>query len=481
MSAGGEEFSLQRSGDGWTAFDAKGAGRKANAKAVQELLGRLTAADLVRGFAAADSKDEAKGFSAPAAKIALYSGLEKPEKTGTKAKPKGDAAAVLTFGKEASDVVNVRRQVGKSTLDVLIPGDVLALARRKRIDYVEVAVPPLSPEQVKGVAFNRGDVGFEFERDDKPGSVNLATWTIKAPKESAGRMADPDKVFDLLNALSFVAVRKVVDDAPTADTLARLGLAADKPRLKATLKLKDGADRVYVFGSDTPDKLAVYAKTEDGIAFETDRGPVDKATQGDVLDMVVYRADPAKITGVKLSGWKYETGLDAPVSWEFALKDGRWAFKGDKKPPIPLDPAKVEDLIRAAMRPKAEAFVTPKGVKPEHKLTVDEGALKVELLGDGGPIELDARGDDERRQEFVRGDEQAAGRRGVHGAGGGIFVAAGRAEGVPDEVTSASGRWTNWNAGCGNSCVNGLCSRSTRLPRPTSSAGPASPASTSMK
>src|SRR6202040_3383403 len=88
-------------------------------------------------------------------------------------------------------------------------------------------------------------------------------WTIKEPKELAGRRASEQSIHSILFTLQTLqAVRYVVDNPADADLQPVYSLKTPQVEVKVTLP---GADKdkteeyVYQFGKETDDKQGVFA------------------------------------------------------------------------------------------------------------------------------------------------------------------------------------------------------------------------------
>jgi hypothetical protein len=217
-------------------------------------------------------------------------------------------------------------------------------------------------------------------------------WKIVGPESMKGRPADPLKVADLVNQLSFLTLPgqqpKVAAEKPADDVLNRLEFNPPRLTVTATVKEEKGtSDLTYLFGGDVgTEKRQVYLKPKDSdLVFEVERGVFDLFQKGDVQDTVVHKIDKTKIKAVKLTGWADVLGKEATI--EFERKDGKCALKDGT---FELDPVKVDLFLNDLTTPRAEAFLALKtGPKPEHNLDVAKGALTVVLtLEAGDPVTM---------------------------------------------------------------------------------------------
>jgi hypothetical protein len=390
----GDTISLRNVGGQWQLFDSSGNGRPARKQAVDELLNRLTARQLATGFPAAETPASKKGFEKPTAEVKLWeAGIRKDEKADPKAAPKvaETPTAIIRFGfKDAGNVVYTQRVVGKAESDYYVPQDLADLAGRNRLTYIAASLKQFTADKVRKLSFTHGKDAIELERpdDDKPPAQ--AEWKINGPESMKGRPADPLKVADLVNQLSFLTLQqpKVAAEKPADDVLNRLEFNPPRLTVTATLKEEKGtSDITYLFGGDVgTDKRQVYLKPKDSdLVFEVERGVFDLYQKADVQDTVVHKIDKTKIKAVKLTGWADVLGKEATI--EFERKDGKWALKDGT---FELDPVKVDLFLNDLTTPRAESFLALKtGPKPEHNLDVAKGALTVVLaLEAGDPLTM---------------------------------------------------------------------------------------------
>lgn len=388
----GETIALRNVAGQWKIFDAAGVGRPARKAAIDELLNRLAARQLATGFPAALTPEDKKGFDKPTAEVRVWEGgIVKDEKADPTAMPKTSPTptAAMQFGyKDTGNVVFARRITGATKADFFVPQDLADLAARNRLTYIAGTLKTFTADKVRKLSFVYGKNTVELERPDDDKAAAQAAWKIIGPESLKGRAADPLKVADLVNKLTYLTLQqpKVAADKPTDEVLNRLEF--NPPRLKVTATVKDLGDAkgptevTYLFGGDAgPDKKLVYLKPADGdLVFEADREAFDLFRKGDVQDTVVHRIDKAKVKGVALTGW--QDVLGKPTTIEFERKDGKWALKDGG---FELDPVKVDSFLNDLTTPRADPFLAMKtGPKPEHNLDVAKGALAVVLTLDAG-------------------------------------------------------------------------------------------------
>jgi hypothetical protein len=392
IDTNGEKLELRRVGLGWQMYDADGKSRPVKQQAVTDLLLRLTAGQLATSFPPPGTPDDKMGYAKPAAEVKLWeNGIVREEKPDPNAKPKVTAppTARILFGhKDVGDVVYARRLSGDTKADFFVPLDAFQLASRGRLDYIEPIVKPFGADAVLKISFTAGKDVFELERKDDGKPAAQTTWKINSPERLKGRSADPFKVLDLLNQLSFMRPTKVASDTVTDEVLNRLEVNPAAPRMKVTATVKEQGERVFLFGGDAGTKKeTVYLRPMDQeMVYEVNRHVFDQFQKADVQDTVVHRIDKAKVKAVKITGWQEVLG--SPTTLEIERKDGKWTLKSGGM--FELDPAKVDAFLNELTTPKADAFVVLKeGAKPEHNLEVAKNALAVEMvLEEGEPVKM---------------------------------------------------------------------------------------------
>lgn len=87
---------------------------------------------------------------------------------------------------------------------------------------------------------------------------DAAPWKIVAPSPNPG---DSVKINGVVQQLSSLTASRVFTDSASTGDLAAFGL--DKPKLNATVKLKDGKQYVLRLGDKTPDSSNVYVQKAD--------------------------------------------------------------------------------------------------------------------------------------------------------------------------------------------------------------------------
>src|SRR5262249_30716817 len=201
------------------------------------------------------------------------------------------------------------------------------------------------------------------QKDDK----SRVSWVIQQPSNLAGRNADAFKVDRLLGELAGLKAERLWAEKATEREMERFGLKS--PRSQATVALKDDKDkeRVYLFGAETDDPQQVYAKQgERDLVFSVRKAVYDSLQQTDLIDPVALRLDLAKVTGMKLAGWKDVVGQVTTLELE-RKGANNWSVKSPAG--YKLSASQAESFLSQLQTVRAEKFVAYKtGPKPEYKL-----------------------------------------------------------------------------------------------------------------
>ncbi len=389
-------FELRKINNAWQVAEG-GKKNAANGGEIDALLMRLTQPREAKGFPVADATDASLGLGSPAVELNLWeNGLTQPAKEDANVwpKPPETPAARLVFGKkDLGGIVYVRRYVGLRHADYKMPDDLLALASRSRLDYVDISLASFDPEKVEKVSFLKDAEMWEIERDKSPLPADAAEWIIRAPASQNGKLGNAKQIKLILDSFKALKPERVISEKATADQLATMGLDPAKPVFRLTLNFKDQqAENVYYFGNQVASKLSVYTKTSmSDYVFESPLARVELVTKGPLLDPYLYKIDAGDVKGIKLRGWA-DKDLQ-PKTLELERKPGGvWSARGDVK----VDGFRVEEFFQAIAHPQSKERVAEKtGAKPEHGLDVAKGALEVEidmgkdksiLLTLGGPV-----------------------------------------------------------------------------------------------
>jgi hypothetical protein len=269
-------------------------------------------------------------------------------------------------------VVFVRRFLGTGKVDAKVSEGIKNFAMRGRLKYVSVPLNPFKADDVTRIVIPRGNDVYEIERGE------LGRWKIVAPESKKGKLANPEKINSLIEALIVMQPQEIVAESPTADQLKPLGLDPEKPVQKVTLRIKgEMADRVWYFGNPVGKTDSVYAKTSQiDFVIEVSKQYSEIASKGELVDPHLYQITSAEVEGIKLKGWADLLGMPHEIVltrkpgglWEAARKDT--VFRNEK----------VEAFLGAILSPQAETVVAEKG-KPEetHGLDVNKGALEITI------------------------------------------------------------------------------------------------------
>jgi hypothetical protein len=326
---------------------------------------------------------------------------KKDDKKGEKKDPnalppepklKGDPAVTITFGKKEGDSVFARRKTAAGQTDMKLPEAVLVTASRGRLAYLNPHLKSFPTNAATKVAFNRGAEPFELVKDEKADPQHpRGKWTFAKPDRLKGQLADTNRVLDdLLGLLSTQTASQIVAENPSPDDLKKLGLEPPVTKVTVTLNTETDKERVYLFGHETGDKLAVNAMLVGRpVVFTVPKFVYEKVATADLRDLTLYHIDPAKVKAIQFRGWKQAAG--SPVEYEFERKGTTWETK--KSPaPFTVDPAKLDALVLTLAAPRPVRSTGDSQLKPEYGLdpATSKNALEIKLTVDGlpAPIQL---------------------------------------------------------------------------------------------
>ncbi len=426
----------------WKLFRDSGAGQDAHDESVDQLLTALLAKRQIKTWP--DPKDPKNGdkeldFDHPTAVISLWeNGIAPPEKKEEKKdddkkddkktekkddkkddkkeaekpkeeppKLKSDKPAVrLVFGKRDKDkgILYVRRELGddlKTTTLVTIPDTLYDKVTAGPLAYLSRKLPSFA-EQPSRVTITRDGQTFVLEKGDK------SYWTIKEPKDLAGRRANGDALALILSDLQFLkAERLVTENPPDGDLHPLYDLKPPVVEVKVTVPAteKDKTEEiVYQFGKEDGDKKVFFAKmSKNNLVFTVPKTVVDNA-QKDLRDPAIFAFETAEVKKLKLVFWLEATA--EPYTLEMERKEGGlWSVS---VPPgfMNFDDSKAESFVRLVAGLKAEKTLTGAEVpKPEQaKFDLKAGALLVEitLAGKDKPVQLTVGGDVEKKAFYAK-------------------------------------------------------------------------------
>lgn len=165
----------------------------------------------------------------------------------------------------------VKKESGGRTVVGTVPAPLLAAAAKSRFDFLDPKIPSFATNSIVRLAYNKGSVQIELEKDDKPNAeFPLGKWAWTKPDGLKGKTADAMKVRALLAVAATLSPGKVVAENPTEADWKRFGLDPKAgPRLKVAVTPKAEKELVYEFGTETADKAYVYARHTDGTLVYT--------------------------------------------------------------------------------------------------------------------------------------------------------------------------------------------------------------------
>lgn len=424
----------------WKLFAANGTSQLANTLAIRDLLTAL-GGKAVKDFPDPSANDAALGFDKPVAEVTLWvHGIIAEERKEEKKEPEKDKAAKpddraakpddkakadekaakpeekpappsapklkepnarLIFGKRDKDLLFVRRITkgadGKeSKLDFAVSESLLAKVTRGPIEYVDPTLPSFATGSVQKLTFNRGTEVFTIEKQES------LQWIIRQPEDRAGRTADLGNVEMILGELASLRALRLWTEKPSERELERYGL--HPARIKAVVTTKEGdktEELTYSFGNETDDKSGIYARQSGrDLVFVIRRELITGLESLELLDPLVFRIDPMRVTGIKLTGWKDVVGQQAIRDLE-RKGPSNWVMRSDAAAKVNA-PA-CESLLKAITTVRAEKFVVHKsGPRPEQKLAVAAGALEIAITmeGEKDPVTLTIGGADADGKNF---------------------------------------------------------------------------------
>jgi hypothetical protein len=363
--------------------------RDVDQSSVTKLLNVLTTKRQVRDFPSKDDKELGLADSKNEIKIWL-DGIK--DKKDDKTAPKLDKESIkLVFGAKNNELVYIKRQLGKDTLNVAGPEGLLDRVTDGKLAYLDKTLPLFKPDdEVVKVVLTQPDGIFELEREKKDDKV---TWTLKKPADQAGRTADRAKIEQIVDMLRNLHTDKLISEKAGDPELN--GYRLSPPDYQAVLTLKKGdktEDRTFLFGRETDKKDGRYAKQgERDLVFLVRPEVVEPLKVKDLANMEIFSLDPKKIKEIKLSGWIAAEKRLTTLPLEYKEpKEGEpktWDIKeADKKnwQGFNLDAAKVAALAQELSKLSATRFLVFKaGPKPEYKLDEKSRELEIEITLEG--------------------------------------------------------------------------------------------------
>ncbi len=394
------KIELRRTGtpDTWKLYQGAKKIAEADFGAVQDLIKALNAKRQVKDFIDKD-KATGLGFDKPTAVVSVWiEGLKKDEKKdeAEKKDEKKDAAEApqlksdkptikLSFGKKEKDFVYVEREMDGDKSIVTVGDSLLTKVSHGQLAYLERILPSFSESaEIQKLAIRRGNDAFVLEktkRDDK------TEWTLKEPKDLAGRKADGKNIDRIIGELRRLRTDKLV--AEKAADLDQYGLK--QPQLQATVTIKKGdketEDYLYQFGKETPDGL--YAKQgQRNIIFMAKPADLDAALHSELQDPTVFQFTASQVESIKLTGWE-SLGIGTQTL-ELKNEPGT-GWTAIQPANFNLDNQQVDSVVTDLSNLAADRFVVRgSGPQPSHRLDAKERIVGIEirLKDDKSPLTL---------------------------------------------------------------------------------------------
>jgi hypothetical protein len=437
-------------GPEWKLFRDSDTGTDADQSAVQQLLTALTAKRQIKTWP--DPKDPKNGdkeleFDHPIAVISLWeNGILPPEKKEDKKdddkrdekkddkktekkdekknekkdekkepeKPKDDPPKLksekptvrLVFGKRDKDkgIIYVRRESGedlKTTTLVTIPDTLFDKVTAGPLAYLSRTLPSFTGDPTR-LTITRGGQTYVLEKGDK------SYWTIKEPKEFAGRRANEESLNLITSDLhGLTATRLVTENPPDGDLHPLYDLKPPVVEVKLTVpgKEKDKPEEfIYQFGKETDDKVGVFAKMNKlNLVFVVPKTIMDNL-QKDLRDPAIFAFEPSEVRKLKLGFWR-EPGEAFDLELE-RKEGGFWSVVKPESFAMDFDDKKAEKFVKDIAALKAEKTLTGAEIpKPDQaKFDLKAGALLVEitLAGREKPVQLTIGGEFEKKSYYVK-------------------------------------------------------------------------------
>lgn len=350
---------------------------------VEALLDSLTRPRLAKDILA---KPDDAAFPEPERKAVLklwtkgFESAPRVEEGKLPAEPKPlGMPSELVFGKRDADTVYVRKTDPQGVTDYKLPDNLVALATRNRLDYIDPKFQSFSVNSATKLAFNRGGEPYEIVKAETADPLYPnGKWTFTQPTSLKDKLADTTKVINLLDVLARLLPQRVIADQPNADNLNGWGLTADSPRMRVRIETSDAnrKELTYSIGNETDDHAYVYARQNDGPVVTVPKVVFDRLNSDDLVDTTLFRLDPKSVNTVKLRGWKGLTGT--VLTYQFSRANGGW--KSDT-PPTPEgfvpDSSKINALVQSLAAPKVVKVTGP--TMPAHGTAVDQNAEALEI------------------------------------------------------------------------------------------------------
>jgi len=383
----------------------------ANHAVVMQLLEAVTRRRQVKDFPdSAVTLDPQYGLQHPDVQISIWqNGIEpepkaeskpgeKKESAPKKPRLKGDPAIRLNFGKKDKDIVYVRRFMGAASTVLAVPDTLLTAVSRPANDYVELQMPTFDGLKVSKIAFSRDKTKYEIEKNA------AGQWTFNQPAELKGRYADSVRLNQIILNLSNLQAAALIAKKPTDAELDRFGLKPPKVDVSVFLA-GEAQPKQYFFGAEKDGAFFAKVAPRERV-YLVSKHTIDALLHGELEDPTLLRFDLAKLTSVKLTGWKNIVGSPTTLVLERKAA-GDWQAK--EKQDYKVDGAYAEQFASALASLRGEQFVKRQGGPgPEHRLDVQQNGLTIELTVDGekSPLVLTVGGlDKDGKLQYVQSSQ----------------------------------------------------------------------------
>jgi hypothetical protein len=322
-----------------------------------------------------DKKEEKKEEAKPAD--------EKPKLKGTEPKFR------LIFGKTEGPLVVVRRTGAADALVARVGQNLLDLAKRGPIAYLDKTIPPfaVAASPLGGADPTENVTRFKIVREGKTIEVEReksdAPWKFVTPKEQAGLPVSGNTIRGLIGTLNNLrAVSIASEKAADAQLDKEFGLKTPSTLVVITTgKDKEAKTWEYSFGKEAPDKSGIYAKQGwRDFVYIIDK-QVAPTLGAEIAETTLFsNTDVTKVETLKMTGWQAVTG--SPFTLDLERKGGKWQAKTPAN--FAIDSAKVEKFVAELVNQRAEKFISFAGpLKPEQNFDPAKGGMKIEFTLSG--------------------------------------------------------------------------------------------------
>jgi hypothetical protein len=305
-----------------------------------------------------------------------------------KLKPNAKPLYKLTFFLDPTlkKAIGVKREKGDQVLVAAVSDSLQQTLTAGVQVYRDRTLPSLEGEITKVVIDRGSDDVWELKNASDKKEFKQ-TWKIVRPEKRADLTADPNAVGAIIRDLNPLHADKLLEEKPTADLEKKYGL--DKPRAKVILTVKKDdkpEDYTYVFGGDAPDG-GVYLKVSKLDELITVGKHVLTDVQADLRDKTIFPFTTTKVKGMKLEGGFEDFGAalghayildlehNGPQDWKVKETSTNKNFK--------VDVSRTEQFLTSLIGMQVKQFLPKTTEKPEHKLRIEDNALKIELRVDG--------------------------------------------------------------------------------------------------